>query len=93
MEYLHKIHDGFYSYFNRASNMLFTIKRDEAGVLCRGRCWYFHVTYNGQKHHIGNFVLVNDRAGLVKEGIGAKLWTDEAALREADIMIGRILEC
>lgn len=93
MEYLHKIHDGFYSYVNRASGMLFTMKRDEAGIYGNGRCWYFHFVHNFQKHHVGNFVVSDDGHGLFKKCIGAKLWTDEAALREGDAMIGRILEC
>lgn len=88
---LNKVNEKFYSYFDKDTKMLFTLKYDNRGVYCAGKAWYLAVTYDGAKQTIATFSTKNDGHNTYKEDYLGKLWEDHLAILEADKMICRML--
>lgn len=55
---LQKINNKLYTYLN--SNMLFTLKYGDNGVLGYGKAWYLSFTFDGVKQPIYTFIVKND---------------------------------
>ena len=91
MAYLHKVNEGFYSYFDRETKMLFTLKYGDRGVYGVGKAWYLSVTYDGANQTIATFSTKDDWHKSYKSDYLGKLWDDYSAILEADRMVYKML--
>ena len=91
MKILNKVNEGFYSYFDKDTTMLFTLKKDGRGIYGAGEAWYLSVTYDGAKQAIATFSTKDDNHKTYKRDYMGKLWDDRSATESADAMVRRML--
>lgn len=87
MNYLKKINEKFYSHFDKATGMLFTLKKDARGVYNQGDAWYLKVSYAGAIQTIATFCTKDDQHACYLQDFMGLLWTDIQVLPEADRMV------
>ena len=91
MQLLNKVNERFYSYFDKDTKMLFTIKLGDRGVYGTGKAWYLTVTYDGAQQTIATFSVKDDGRKTYKEDYLGILWKDNDAISEANRMVCRML--
>lgn len=91
MKLLKEINNRFYSYFDKGTKMLFTMKHGDRGIYGHGRAWYLSVTYDGAQQTIATFSTKDDNHKSYKNDYMGRLWGDLDALAEADAMVCRML--
>jgi hypothetical protein len=91
MQVLNKVNENFYSYFDKDTKMLFTLKYGDRGVYGSGKAWYLSVTYDGAKQTIATFSVKDDGHRTYKDDYLGMLWKDPIAIVEADKMVCRML--
>lgn len=91
MNILNKVNENFYSYFDKDTKMLFTLKHGSRGVYSLGRAWYLSVTYDGAKQTMATFSTKDDGHKTYKEDYLGKLWSDSDVIEEANKMVCRML--
>lgn len=91
MKILNKVNERFYSYFDKDTTMLFTLKKGSRGVYGMGQAWYLSVTYDGAQQTIATFSTKDDNHKTYREDYLGKLWDDRSALESADIMVRKML--
>ena len=91
MKLLNKVNENFYSYFDKNTKMLFTLKYGDRGVYGSGKAWYLSVTYDGAKQTMATFSVVNDGHNTYKDDYLGKLWQNPLAIVEADKMVCKML--
>lgn len=84
---LQKVNARFYSYFDKGTGMLFTLKYGDRGVLGRGKAWFLSVTYDGAKQSIATFSVVDDGNNTYKEDYMCMLWDQSSVLYAAEEMV------
>lgn len=88
---LKKINERFYSYFDTATGMLFTLKYGDRGVYGSGKAWYLSVTYSGEKQTIATFTTKSDGYWCHEKDYLGKLWTFDQVLPLACKMVKDML--
>ena len=91
MSILTKINEKFYSYFDKETKMLFTLKYGDRGVYGYGKAFYLTVTYDGAKQNIATFTVKDDGYKCYKDDYMGKLWDSYDTLIEANRMVCRML--
>lgn len=92
MKYLQYVSNECYSYFDSGKQMFFTLNRGERGIYGKGRALYLKVIFGGADRRIATFSTEDDGNGSYRSDYGARIWTTQAALKEADAMVGNILK-
>ena len=91
MSILTKVNEKFYSYFDKKTKMLFTLKYGDRGVYGYGKAFYLTVTYDGAKQTIATFTIKDDGYKCYKEDYMGILWDAYNAIKEANEMVCRML--
>ena len=91
MSILTKVNEKFYSYFDKETKMLFTLKYGDRGVYGHGKAFYLTVTYDGAKQTIATFTTKNDGYKCYHEDYMGILWNEYNVLKEANEMVCRML--
>lgn len=91
MSILTKVNEKFYSYFDKETKMLFTLKYGDRGIYGYGKAFYLTVTYDGAKQTIATFTVKDDGYKCYKDDYMGKLWDSYDTLREANRMVCRML--
>lgn len=91
MNILTKVNENFYSYFDKDTKMLFTLKQGDRGVYGMGKAFYLTVTYDGAKQTIATFSTKDDGYKHYKEDYLGRLWDKQDALDEANKMVCTML--
>lgn len=91
MSILTKVNEKFYSYFDKETKMLFTLKYGDRGVYGYGKAFYLTVTYDGAKQTIATFTTKDDGYKCYKEDYMGILWNEYNVLKEANEMVCRML--
>ena len=74
MQLLNKVNERFYSYFDKDTKMLFTMRLGDRGVYSAGKAWYLTVTYDGAQQTIATFSVKDDGYKTYKEDyLGAEI--------------------
>lgn len=91
MNILTKVNENFYSYFDKDTKMLFTLKHGDRGVYGIGKAFYLTVTYDGVNQTIATFSTKDDGHKRYKEDYLGRLWDKQDALDEANKMVCTML--
>lgn len=91
MKLLNQVNERFYSYFDKDTKMLFTLKYGDRGIYGFGKAWYLSVTYDGAKQTIATFTVKDDGHKTYKEDYLGKLWDDVSVLESADVMVCKMI--
>ena len=91
MNILTKVNENFYSYFDKDTKMLFTLKHGDRGVYGMGKAFYLTVTYDGAKQTIATCSTKDDGYKRYKEDYLGRLWDKQDALDEANKMVCTML--
>lgn len=91
MKLLNKVNENFYSYFDKDTKMLFTLKYGDRGVCGKGKAWYLYVTYDGVKQSMATFSVKDDGYKTYKEDYLGWIWEVPLAIYEADKMVRKML--
>ena len=91
MNILTKVNENFYSYFDKETKMLFTLKHGARGVYGFGKAFFLSVTYDGTKQTIATFSTKDDGHQIYREDYMGKLWNVSDALKEANKMVCAML--
>lgn len=91
MNILIKVNENFYSYFDKETKMLFTLKHGARGVYGSGKAFFLSVTYDGAKQTIATFTTIDDGYKCYKEDYMGILWNASDALEEANRMVCAML--
>lgn len=92
MKYLKYVSNEFYSYFDSKKQMFFTLKKGDRGIYGKGTAWFLKVIYGGAERNIATFSIKDDGHGSYRSDYGSRIWTTQAVFKEADEMVGNILE-
>lgn len=92
LKHLKKINHRFYSHFDERTGMLFTMRYGDRGCYGNGKAWYLSVTYSGVNKPIATFSTMDDGHGSRSEDYLGRIWDQNEALMEADMMVGRMIE-
>lgn len=88
---LNKIHDAYYVYKN--GDHIYTYRKHNRGIWGYGKSWCLTANYGSKPEVVASFVVKDDGHGVYREDYGARLWTDEEALKEANRLINKIENC
>lgn len=88
---LTKVNERFYSYFDKETKMLFTLKYGDRGIYGDGKAFYLYVTYDGAQQTIATFTTRDDGHRCYEKDYMGILWNTSNALREANEMVCRML--
>ena len=91
MSILTKVNEKFYSYFDKETKMLFTLKYGDRGVYGYGKAFYLTVTYDGAKQVIATFTTKDDGYRCYEEDYRGIVWNAYNVLKEANEMVCRML--
>lgn len=91
MNLLNKVNENFYSYFDKNTKMLFTLKYGDRGVYGRGKAWYLSVTYDGANQTMATFSVKDDGYSSYRDDYLGMLWENPIAIVEADKMVCKML--
>lgn len=89
---LKKVNGRFYSYFDKETGMLFTLKYGDRGIYGLGKAWYLSVTYDGAKQTIATFSTKDDGHRTYIDDYMCKLWNNDQAIESADEMVRKMIK-
>ena len=92
MRVLKMVNNRFYSYFDKDTKMLFTLRYGDRGVYGAGKAWYLSVAFADTKQTIATFTVADDNHKCYKSDYLGKLWNTNDVMREADEMVYRMIK-
>lgn len=92
LNYLRRVNEKFYSYFDKNTKMLFTMRYGDRGVYGSGKAWYLSVTYGDDRQTIATFTVKDDGHKCYTNDHLGKLWNTCDAIVSADEMVWRMVK-